>query len=376
MVNGIIKKRTWCDRDEHSLYEHFSDFNEWLDSDEGVALCEENGISGLSNRSKAFYAGDKEAYNQAFKKFCKERRHEVLCESCFCEICSDNHWFRRNMDHFDQLVECLKHGTVVPFIGAGLSVAGGFPTWKKHLRQQGRTAGIKSDDIENLLINGQYEPIIQLIEEVRGPDVFIQELRDVFSRTGELTDITLLITELFFDTVITTNYDRLIEQAYSTGQDNKLQIINGMDALEEPYPDKTTIIKLHGDIQNPARCILSKNQYDQNYGNPKLDLNLPIPKLLSYYYRNSSLLFLGCSLNKDRTMQVFQAVKDEIGDAYKPQHFTIEQVPEEESIIIERNAELARLGITAIWFEKDQFDYVEAILRHAKNELRHSGIIR
>jgi hypothetical protein len=325
--------------------------------------------------SSSFYAGDREAYYQAFKQYRKERRHEVLCETCLCEMCADDHWFQRNIDHFDQLVECLEYGNVVPFVGAGLSAEGGFPTWKEHLRQQGRTAGIESAYIENLLINGQFEAVIEEIEKTRGRDVFIHEIRDVFSRTGKLTDTTFRLTELFVDTVITTNYDRLIEQAYDTGEDNTFQIINGLNALEEPAADKTTIIKLHGDIQNPARCILSKNQYDQSYGNHQLDLTLPIPKLLSYYYHNSSLLFLGCSLNKDRTMQVFQAVKDELGDNDRPQHFSIEQAPEDEAMLVERNAQLARLGITAIWFEKGHFDYVEAILRHAKNELRYRGVM-
>jgi NAD-dependent SIR2 family protein deacetylase len=368
-----VNTETWCDRDDHKFFDYFVDFNEWLDSDEGTELCEANGIRGLSQRSKAFYAGDKEAYDQAFKQYRQERRNEVLCETCLCEICADDHWFQRNNDHFDQLIECLEYGNVVPFVGAGLSVAGGFPSWKEHLRQQGRTAGIESAHIEDLLINGQFEAVIEEIEFTRGRDVFIQEIRDVFSRTGKLTDITMRLTELFVDTVITTNYDRLIEQAYDTGEENTVQIINGLNAMEDPAADKITIIKLHGDIQNPARCILSKNQYDQNYGNPTLDLTLPIPKLLSYYYRNSSLLFLGCSLNKDRTMQVFQAVKEELGDADKPQHFSIEQAPEKEAMLVGRNAMLLKLGITPIWFEKGRFDCVEAILRHAKNELRYRG---
>lgn len=57
-----------------------------------------------------------------------------------------------------------------------------------------------------------------------------------------------------------------------------------------------------------------------------------------------------------------------------PQHFSIEQAPEDEQEIVERNAHLANLGITAIWFEKGAFDYVESILRLAKNELRYRGV--
>jgi len=64
-----------------------------------------------------------------------------------------------------------------------------------------------------------------------------------------------------------------------------------------------------------------------------------------------------------------------MGDKAIPQHFSIEQGPESEQELVERNAYLAKLGITAIWFEKGCFDYVESILRLAKNELRYRGVI-
>ncbi len=370
----IDQAETWCDRDEHKLFELFVDFNDWLESDEAIAVRKENNIDGLAQPSKALFAGDKEAYDQVFGEYRVARHNEALNKEYLCEQFIDDHWFQRNIDHFDQLIQYLEEGTVVPFVGAGISVAGGFPSWKNHLRQQGRTAGILKKHIENLLGNGHYEKIIEEIENIRGRDVFTQEIRDVFSRTGKITDTTLLLTEIFSDTVITTNYDRLIEQAFDTGQENAVQVINDLNVLDIPDADRVTIIKLHGDIKNSAKCILGKNQYDQAYGCDQLDMTLPIPKLLSYYYRTSSLLFLGCSLNKDRTIQVFKAVKLAIGDAMTPQHFSIEQAPENEQEIVVRNAHLASLGITPIWFEKGCFDYVESILRLAKNELRYRGV--
>ena len=369
------KAETWCHRDEHKLFEYYVDFNEWLDSEDAASLREAYKVDGISVPSKAFYAGDKEAYDQAFREYRKIRRHEVLNERYLCDQFSDNHWFERNVQRFDQLVEQLEDGNVVPFIGAGLSVDGGFPTWEDHLRTQGRTAGIDPAHIEGLLAQGRYETVIAEIEASRGRDVFTQEIRDVFGRIGEITDTTLLITELFTDTVITTNYDRLIEQAFDTGAKNALQVINGLNALEEPETDRVSIIKLHGDIKTPGNCILSKNQYDEAYGNDEIDLTQQIPKLLEYYYKNSSLLFLGCSLNSDRTVQVFRAIKNKVGDIVIPQHFAIEQAPETEQELVSRNEYLLRLGITGIWFEKGRFDYVEDMLILGRNELRYRGVM-
>jgi NAD-dependent SIR2 family protein deacetylase len=368
------KAKIWCDEDEHKLFEYYVDFNEWLDSDDGASLREAYKVDGISVPSKAFYAGDKEAYDQAFRQYRERRRLEVLNERYLCEQFTDDHWFQRNVQRFDQLVDRLQDGDVVPFIGAGISKAGGFPTWKEHLRGQGRTAGIDPAHTEELLANGEYETVIAEIEASRGRDVFTQEIRDVFSRTGKITDATLVIAELFTDTVITTNYDRLIEQAFDTGAKNAFQVINGMNALKDPAADRVSIIKLHGDVRMPGNCIVSKNQYDQAYGNGEIDITLPIPKLLEYYYKNSSLLFLGCSLNNDRSVHVFRAIKQKVGDIVIPQHFAIEQVPETEQELVNRNAFLLSLGITGILFEKGQFECVEGMLKLARNELRYRGI--
>lgn len=368
-------QKTWCDEDEHNRYEHFADFNEWLDSEEGQEVRVEYGVDALPQPSKALFSGDRSGYDEAFQEFRKERRHEALGELFFQEQFGEDHWFQRNVDHFVQLVDLMYAGAVVPFVGAGVSATGGFSTWKDHLRRQGKTAHIASERIDWLLFNGDYETILEEIEAVRGREVFINEIRDEFSRNLNIPDVVWRISELFADTVITTNYDRLIEMSFETGEAGKVQVINGLDAMEKPDPKKITVIKLHGDIKNPKRCILSKNQYDEAYGNGSLNMHKPIPKLLAYHYKNSSLLFLGCSLRNDRTVQVFRAIREGMGEEEETkQHFSIEQAPDSLEEIAQRNAELANLGITPIWFEKERYELVESILSLAKNELRHRGV--
>nr|WP_319565622.1 SIR2 family protein [uncultured Rhodoferax sp.] len=369
---------TWCHTDGHADYELFEDFNAWIDEGEiglELPLLVKLSSVGLSNPSKAFFAGDREAYEQALRAYCIDRRQEVLSRSDLIEALGEedgNHWFERNEQRFNQLLERLEEKMVVPFIGAGISVGGGFPTWANHLRQQGRTAGIPKEQIETWLAAGDYEEFIEHIELKNGRDAFAQEIRDVFGKLGSIQDITLIISELFKDTLITTNYDRLLEQVYDTGADSPVQVINGVTAMEVPQADKVTIIKMHGDFKDPARCILGKAQYDQAYGEEQLDMDRPIPKMLRYHYSNNSLLFVGCSLKSDRTLQVFQATKEQAGDKLFPQHFAIEQAPDQLEALVKRNGELARLGITAIWYPKGQHNQVEAILRHARNELNHS----
>jgi NAD-dependent SIR2 family protein deacetylase len=372
-----VTLETWCERDGHKRFECFVDFNEWLDdADDAETVRETYGLNNVSWPSRALFAGDKEAYDQVFKSYRDQKRREVLSAEYIQNTFGDDHWFERNELRFDQLVTLLKEATVVPFIGAGVSVAGGFPTWKEHLRKQGKTAGIVSSIIEGHLAKGEYEAVIETIEKARGAETFAQEIRDAFSKSGKLEAITLRITELFQDTLITTNYDHLLEQAFDTGPNDEVQVISSTGAMEPRDPAKIAIIKLHGDVQNPARCILGKKQYDVAYGETALDLTRPIPKLLQFHYTTSNLLFIGCSLNNDRTIQVFKAVKEEQrakGVIDLPQHFSIEQAPENLAELATRNAELLKLGITPIWFPKGEYGKVENILRHAYNEQKYQA---
>ena len=372
-----VQVETWCQTDGHADYELFEEFNTWIDEGEidlELPLLRNLGQIGLSQPSKAFFAGDREAYVQALQAYRAGRRREVLSRDHFIECYGEDdgaHWFERNEQRFNQLLECLVAQEVVPFIGAGISVSGGFPTWANHLRQQGRTAGIPPERVEAWLAQGQYEQIIDHIEQRHGLDIFAQEIRDVFGKRGSIQDITLLISELFSDTLITTNYDRLLEHVFDTGDASRIQVINGVTAMALPDAEKVTIIKIHGDFKDPAHCILGKDQYDAAYGEAALDLYRPVPKILARYYSNNNLLFIGCSLRNDRTLQVFRATKAAAGDFLFPQHFAIEQAPEQCDDLVVRNSELSRLGITAIWYPKGQHEKVEAVLRHAKSELNY-----
>ena len=363
--------KIWCDEDGHRKYEDFDDFNEWFDGPDGAEARSLALVEGLANPSKAFFAGDREGYNVTLEGFRLDRRDQWLSKEVLASLCGDLHWFECNTARFDQLCDRVEKGDVVPFIGAGLSQPGGFPTWKEHLRQQGRTAGLDPVAVEAMLALGQYEDIVDQIEQQRGDDVFAQQLRDAFAKNGAIPPTDYLIAELFRDTLITTNYDRLIEQSFDLGGGDPVEVLTPATILQPLDAGKVTVIKLHGNVDAPASCILSKAQYAAAYGADAIDLALPIPQALDYYFRNGSLLFLGCSLNQDRTVRVFEAIKAKAKAdlADLPQHFSIEQCPADEAALIARNEYLLRLGITPIWFPAGEFDFVEGILRLVRNEL-------
>jgi NAD-dependent SIR2 family protein deacetylase len=365
----------WCKQDKHNQFDCLVDFNEWLDGGDDLAEAKrvEFNIDQFSYPSKALFVGEKDTYNEILKEYRDRFLLKALSDDWLTQICGDSHWVKKNQSRLFQMLDLMYKKQVVPFIGAGISVDGGFPTWKEHLKVQARTAGFDSNQTIDLIANGQYEEVINQIEKKGFREAFKQEIRDSFSMVGEIPESLFLLESLFRDTIFTTNYDRMLEQAYQTGDSARIEVIDNRNPNKIPEADKISIIKLHGDIQSPQTCIMGTNQYDEAYGLNTIDLSLPIPKLLHYYFTNSSFLFLGCSLNNDRTVQTFKKIRQDANrrSLDLPQHFSLEQARETEVEISDRNNYLLELGIIPIWFPVNQFDSIVEILKYAQHEMNY-----
>ena len=88
------------------------------------------------------------------------------------------------------------------------------------------------------------------------------------------------------------------------------------------------LLKLHGDAESDATHILTEQQYESAYGSsPAFNFQKPLPKALRQIYISQSLLFLGCGLDQDWTMDLFKAAKE--SDAYQvPNHYAVVEAPD------------------------------------------------
>ncbi len=101
--------------------------------------------------------------------------------------------------------------------------------------------------------------------------------------------------------IITTNYDKVIEKVYGlyslilpVAYPGHFEALNG--ALRN---NELLLYKIHGDINETIESIiLTTKQYELAYNNPKLT------ETLKQIYTSKSMLFLGCSLEKDRPIEL------------------------------------------------------------------------
>ncbi|MFI3276229.1 MAG: hypothetical protein R3Y30_17265 [Vibrio sp.] len=145
-------------------------FNEELNSDGDVVM-----IAGSEfERCKILNGLEPDTYELAFNDWLAEKQERLLEKAS--EILAQYD----NQGRFDQLVRVHKAGNLVPFVGAGLSIPSGYPSWTAFLYQCCEESGTAESDLAQLLREGLYEEAAQLLHDDMTSPVFNELLDTTF----------------------------------------------------------------------------------------------------------------------------------------------------------------------------------------------------
>ncbi len=257
---------------------------------------------------------------------------------------------------------------MIPFVGAGMSKSAGLPGWKEYLLSLCDDACLSQDLIrERLEVQGDYEGAMNDIVQRLTINRFERDFERDFQIPDEIGGAVTLLPKLFHCSVITTNFDRVIEEVYKTNGKHFVEKVTGrgqVSAFFRAIPaGERYLLKLHGNIDNAAERVLSQDEYAAAYGNEgDINMSVPLPKLLKRLFISYSFLFLGCSLSADRTLQTFMRVAGEEGPDSRPHHYAILGSPTD----IEKNRtidqRLADAHISPLWYPDGEHEHVEQIL--------------
>lgn len=154
-----------------------------------------------------------------------------------------------------ELVESFARGGGVIFVGAGLSMAAGYPGWATLVDPL-------RAEVEECPPNASYPDIAQFFEWMSGRGFLIQRLRQELERPQvEPTDIHRLLMQLPVGRIYTTNFDDLIEL---TARELNLKldvVVNGAD-LSLLQPDRLHLVKVHGDLAQPDSVTITADDYE------------------------------------------------------------------------------------------------------------------
>ena len=191
----------------------------------------------------------------------------------------------------EQLISSFKQGNVILFVGAGVSMNLGLPSW--------------SELIDRIALELDYDPEIYrtfgdnyaLAEYYRITTGSIGPLRSWMDREWHSPGIDVSksrvhksIASLDFPIIYTTNYDRWLELALEHYEKPYIKIASVAD-LTKIKSEHTQIVKFHGDFDDDTSIVLDETSYFD-----RLEFETPLDIKLRSDVLGKSVLFIGYGL--------------------------------------------------------------------------------
>lgn len=243
--------------------------------------------------------------------------------------------FRRDFVNLDEKVRYIKkakdQNRLIIFVGAGVSKNSDLPDWEQLIRVFIDKLNYPNRDGEKLS-SDEYLKIPQYYYNIYGKEEYEKVIKEELDRKGEPNDIHKLIFKLNPMHIITTNYDRLLEDTIIEQRMLFDVISKDRDLLDSKK--NNYIIKMHGDIKELGNIVLKENDY-LNYSQNHILIETYIKSLLV----SNTFLFIGYSLNDYNLKQIISWV-DYLAKSYtnindRPKNFIIQEVSEAYSGFIE-----------------------------------------
>ncbi|MDO9268129.1 MAG: tetratricopeptide repeat protein [Methylobacter sp.] len=220
------------------------------------------------------------------------------------------------MDIPQQLEENLKHGKVIPFVGAGVSMTvldksdkPLFPSWKALLMAAAKRLEEekKPDDealVRSLVNKGELLDAAKYARKALGANWygFLKSQLDKTKEEAQDASLELarLVWRLGSNLVVTTNYDNVLHWACPRAHDvDKWNIEAAVEQcnLLRDGVKKPTIWHLHGHIGDSANIILTPDGYQRLYADDVTERRYKAAlQTLHHLLSSRTFLFIGFSL--------------------------------------------------------------------------------
>ncbi len=210
-----------------------------------------------------------------------------------------------------QLLDDINNGKCIPIIGAGFSKnailrSGTIPLWNE-------LGQIIANELE-FEYEGNPIDIISDYEHKYKRSVLVEKLREFLhideAKPGKAH---ISFAKLYFKIIITTNFDNLLEKSFDLLK-KPYQVITSEKQLGLNFSNVLTkIIKIHGDLNNPTKLILTEADYDMFFQKNPL-MTTYITSLLM----NRTPLFIGYSMNDPDLRQLLKIIHSRLGNFRRP----------------------------------------------------------
>ena len=264
--------------------------------------------------------------------------------------------------------EALIGGGGAVFVGAGVSMGAGYPSWASLLTEVGEELGVKSGELHDLAALAQWS-----IQENGSATRVRNVIKEQIGAEHSVPLTLEIIARLPIKFIWTTNYDRLVERAFGSINRPIDAVSGAADLALRATPGATRLFKMHGSVERLDDVVISTDDYELYRS--KRGAFLP---LLQAHLSSMSMLFLGISFTDPNIRHVLSLIRESFTSA-PPEHFAIVRPPQREDYTTDTEFEarstqhklwsrdLKRYGLIVV--EIDDYSEVPDLLRQVEQRV-------
>jgi isopentenyldiphosphate isomerase len=233
------------------------------------------------------------------------------------------------------LIRDLSYNNVIPFIGSGISKPSGLPLWEELILEFLEESGedILTSDIKDLygrgLISISDAPeLVNIIRKNRFP--LLRFMKERIGKPVHPNEYHCTLSRLSFDTILTTNFDTLVEHQYELEGMvlNRIWANKHLSFFDEKRA--TQLIKIHGTIDDIDSIVVAVDDYQDYVRTRRL-----IYHVVSSLFLTKTVIFLGFSLRDPNITDLLSKIKSEVGDTVRT-HYAVLYEPDRETVLRSR----------------------------------------
>lgn len=231
----------------------------------------------------------------------------------------------------ERVFELIRKEDVVLFVGAGMSMYAGYPSGAalSKIFYDNLSKDLKSD----IEFTEDLPKLTDDIYYLKGGDknYLLQILKREFQKDPNSTETHQLLAKIpHFKTIITTNYDTLIEST-----NKNIEVIRRSKDYPLADSKKQLLFKIHGDLTNTESIILTNSDYNNYFSSAQEDTvfwNAVKDKLASNH-----LLFIGYSMEDSNIQVMLDKIIKQLGENRKEMFFIAPKVSAPKQKYLQKN---------------------------------------
>src|SRR5690606_38507249 len=215
----------------------------------------------------------------------------------------------------ERIFELVRNEELLLFIGAGMSRYAGYPNGAK--LAEILHENLPSDLREHIDLTGDLSEIADNIYQVKGRNrnYLLDTIKKQFDKIPDSLETHKLLAKIpHFKTIITTNYDDLIERT-----NKQIDIVRKNSDYSYTTSKKQILFKIHGDFTDKESIILTKTDYTKYFSQDKdktVFWNAIKDRLASNH-----IVFVGYSLEDSNILTIIDKILNELGEHRKEMYF-------------------------------------------------------